>query len=400
MTRVLVTGAKGHTGTFLVDLLLKKGCEVVATDLPPRERSALMTKEKVFRDDLRYMNIEEWEGVEFIPADLTDKESLRALFKGESYDVIYHPASFYDYFALIDILRKINVEGLRNFLDVIHEECGGKFPRFMHWSTCGVYGEPEYKRDRKTKMPFPSDETAPYNPPNAYSTSKMEQEILLKELGEEFDIPWTIIRPAPIYGPYQMYGAYHIFYMINKLGHFVRPSIYPKHHQLMMPMIHVETLVEAAWFLSQRDDTIHEAYNVCEDEVSSEEWLEFVCQALGVTYTHIPVPWFFYKGFAVWMDKMMKRKARKARAWGIRPKFDPSMSEYTTHNYFFSNAKLKALGFELKYTCYEGTIQTIRWYKDHGWLESENFKQPADYLPGGSGGASAGAGSLPKGGAR
>lgn len=367
----------------MVDLLLEKGCEVVATDLPPRERGQLMTKETVFRSDLKYMNVEEWEGVTFIPADLTDKESLRTLFKEGSFDAIYHPASFYDYFALLEILRKINVDGLRNFLEVIKEECD-KFPRFIHWSTCGVYGEPEYERDKRTNKLFPATEDAPYDPPNDYSISKKEQEILLKDLGEKYDIPWTIIRPAPIYGPYQMYGAFHIFYMMNKMGHMVRPSIYPKWRQLMMPMIHVESLVEAAWFVSQREDTIHEAYNVVEDEVSSEEWLEFVSQQLGTTYSHVPVPWFFYKSFAKFLEGFMKRKVKKARAWGIRPKFDPAMAEYTIHNYFFSNAKIKTLGFQFKYTCYEGTRQTIRWYKDHGWLDSEEFAKPSSYLPGGA----------------
>jgi nucleoside-diphosphate-sugar epimerase len=372
----LVTGAKGHTGSFLVKILLEKGYHVIATDLPPKERSTLMTKETVFRNDFQYMNCEEWPGVTFIPADLTNKESLRVLFRKEPIDIIFHPASFYDYFALIDILRKINVEGLRNLLDVALEELG-KIPRFIHWSTCGVYGQPKYEIDPKTKMSLPADETAPFDPPNAYSISKMEQELLLKDyqkkLGDAF--PYTIVRSAPIYGPYQMYGAFHILYMCNKMGHMVSPIIFPKHKKLMMPMIHVETLVEAAFFLSQHDESIGEAYNVIEDNLTQEDWMEFMFQCLGITYTHIPIWRPLYDFAAKLLRNYVEDQNKFARKYGLRPKIDLSMADYITHQYYFSNKKLKDLGFHLKYNSYEGTMHTINWYKEHGWLESEYFEK-------------------------
>jgi nucleoside-diphosphate-sugar epimerase len=375
MAICLVTGAKGHTGSFLVKLLLEKGCKVIATDLPPRERSELMTKETVFRQDFQYMNCEDWDAVTFIPADLTQKETLRPLFKCGQIDIIFHPASFYDYFAELPILRKINVEGLRNMLDVSLEELG-HIPRFIHWSTCGVYGEPTYARESITKLPIAADETAPFDPPNAYSISKKEQEELLQEyrvrLGEKFR--FTIMRSAPIYGPYQMYGAFHIMYMCNKMGHMVAPVVFPKHEKLMMPMIHVETLVEAAWFLSQNDKSVGEAYNIIEDSLTQEEWMEFMYQVLGITYTHVPIWWPLYKFSAKLIRNFVEDQNKKARAWGLRPKIDLSMADYITHQYYFSNAKLKALGFKLKYNSYDGTLQTIRWYKDHGWLESEYYE--------------------------
>ncbi|MHA1732770.1 MAG: NAD-dependent epimerase/dehydratase family protein [Promethearchaeota archaeon] len=373
---VLVTGAKGHTGSFLVKYLVDEcACNVVAMDLPPRERAEVMKKEKVFRSDLHYIDIESLPNVEFIPADLTDKESLRKLFQGRQYDVIFHPASLYDYFAKIDILRKINVGGLRNFLEVIHEELGD-FPRFIHWSTCGVYGEPKYERDPKTKQLIPADETTPYDPPNPYSISKMEQEILLKDLAGKFNIPYTIVRPAPIYGPYQMYGMFHIFYMLHKMGCGTSIHVYPRRHRLMMPMIHVETLVEAAWFLSQKEEAIGEAYNVVEDLVTQEDWLEFVSQHLGLRYLILPIWWPLYKFFAKLIYGRFKHDYEKAHEWGggIRPKIDLSMADYITHQYAFSNKKLKDLGFKFKYNPYEGTEETLRWYLEHGWFESEEFR--------------------------
>ncbi len=244
---------KDTPGTFLVNELVKNGWTVLATDLDPGSRKDLMKKERVFRTDLEYMSID-LPGVTFIPADLTKKETLVPLFEqGMDFDAIFHPASLYDYFAEIDILRKINVGGLQNFLEVIiehYDQTGQEIPHFLHWSTCGVYGQPNYKKNAKGDIE-PADETAPYDPPNAYSISKREQELKLKEIAAEHNIKYTIIRPAPIFGPYQTYGMFHIFYLVNKLGVMPIPHIVPRSKRLMMPAIHVEDLVRAAVFLAE-----------------------------------------------------------------------------------------------------------------------------------------------------
>ncbi|MFX0037678.1 MAG: NAD-dependent epimerase/dehydratase family protein, partial [Candidatus Hermodarchaeota archaeon] len=180
---VLVNGAKGHTGTFLIREILKSkpDWKIIATDLSLEKRDELMTKETIFSDKFKYMTeILEHERVNFIPADLTNKESLNNLFKDKKYDLIFHTASLYDYFAPLNLLRKVNVEGTRNLLDVIFNTQDIEKLKFIHWSTCGVYGEPKYKKDQKG-YPTPADETTPYNPPNNYSISKMEQEMILKE---------------------------------------------------------------------------------------------------------------------------------------------------------------------------------------------------------------------------
>ena len=112
----LVDGAKGHTGTFLVKELLKqdKNCKIVATDLPTDTRKELMTKETLFSKELGYMlEFLEDPRVEYIPADLTKPDSLKPLFEGKNYDVIFHPASLYDYFAKLDVFFYY---GLNEFL--------------------------------------------------------------------------------------------------------------------------------------------------------------------------------------------------------------------------------------------------------------------------------------------
>ncbi len=372
---ILIDGAKGHTGTFLVKEILKtkNNWKIIASDLPSVRRKEVMSKETIFSSKLKYMEeVLQNERVEFIPADLTEPESLEPLFKDKKYDLIFHTASLYDYFASLDILRKINVEGIRNLLEIIYKSQDLETLRFIHWSTCGVYGEPKYKKDNKG-YPIPVDETTPYNPPNNYSISKMEQEKVLKDYSEKFKLKAIIIRSAPITGPYQHYGTFHIFQMVNKSGFGPGIHLYPKKKRLAMPLIHVVDLVRAAIFLAENDKAIGEAYNMVIDPCFQEDFLEYIADLLNVDYFNFPIWLPFYKVMSNFLFWLTKRKEKSARELDSRPPVDLSMAGYMKHQYLFSNEKIKKLGFKFKFPDYKNTTKdTIDWYIKNGWLESEN----------------------------
>jgi hypothetical protein len=70
------------------------------------------------------------------------------------------------------------------------------------------------------------------------------------------------------------------------------------------------------------------------------------------------------------IDFYVDGQMKKARKWGVRPLVDGPMMEYIGHNYYFSNEKLKKLGFEYKYpTPFDVARDSIRWYLDHGWFD-------------------------------
>ncbi len=371
---VLVDGAKGHTGTFLIKELLetKPDWKIIATDLPKEKRNELMTKETIFSPRFKYMTeILEDERIIFIPADLTDKKTLNNLFQERKYDIIFHPASLYDYFAPFNLLRKINVEGTRNLLEIIIKTQDLERLRFIHWSTCGVYGEPKYRKDKRG-YPIPTDETAPYNPPNNYSISKMEQEMILKDYIINYQLKATIIRSAPILGPYQIYGVFHLIQIVNKSGFGPGVHIYPKKKRLVMPLIHIEDLVRSAVYLVEDIRSIGEVYNLVIDVCFQEDFLEYLADLLNVDYFNFPVWWPFYKAFSKFLFWLSKRNDKKARKLNSRPPVDLSMAGYLTHQYLFSNNKIKELGFKFKFPDYKSaTKDTAEWYQKNKWLESE-----------------------------
>ncbi len=356
--KALVTGACGFTGGHMIELLLKEGWEVTATDLKREEHKKYYCEEGILHP-VYYEEVIEKLGVEFIPADLTKKETLVPLFEGRPpYDAIFHIASLYDYFAEMDILYRVNVIGAKNLAELALEY---KAKRFIHWSTEGVYGEAEDK---------PIEEDHPHNPPNNYSKSKSEQEKVLWQLYKERGLPLTILRPAPIYGPRHRYGVYHILYGIRRIGTGFVISWYPKRKTLMFPSVHVIDLVRAALFVAEKEEAIGNAYNVLSECISQTELLEFLYDALGVKRViRIPVWWHFYKLCASIALKVIIALDRRARKKGMRPKVDVPMAGYLTHQYWFSNKKLKELGFKYIYEDpRKGLWDYITWCKERGWL--------------------------------
>lgn len=67
-----------------------------------------------------------------IPADLTDKESLKGLFK---YQVthIFHTGSLYNYSAPMDLLKKVNIDGAINLFEWAIKKKGLKQHYFHPW---------------------------------------------------------------------------------------------------------------------------------------------------------------------------------------------------------------------------------------------------------------------------
>ncbi|MHA1292802.1 MAG: NAD-dependent epimerase/dehydratase family protein [Promethearchaeota archaeon] len=377
MSLFFVDGAFGHTGSFLIRELLQhySDCKIIATDLPKEIRKKEMTKEQIFREDVgSNLDFLEDKRVKFIPADLTKPETLENLFKGNIYDIIFHPASLYDYFAELERLRKVNVIGTENLLKIICETQDLKKLRFIHWSTCGVYGEPKYKKDEKG-YPIPADETFPYNPHNDYSISKMEQELVVKHFYKEKGLKMTILRPAPIYGPEDTYGGYHIMQILTKTGFSILSHIYPKKKRLALPLVHVKDLVRAAIYLSEKEEAIGEIYNVIANIIDQDEVLEYIYRITGVHYINVPIWWPLYKLFTKILFKIGARKQEKAKKLGVRPLFDLPMIEYLHQNFRFSNNKLKNIGFKFEYADYRrGIKETFDWYIENKWIKREVLK--------------------------
>ncbi len=175
--KILVTGGAGFIASHIADAFLEAGHSVFIID------NLLSGFEKNVNPK-----------AVFITADIRDK-SLSELFEKEKFDVVNHHA------AQMDVRRSVsdpafdadtNILGTINLLQ---NAVKNNVKKFMFASTGGaIYGEQEY---------FPADEKHPTAPLSPYGISKLAVEKYLFFYKVQYDLKYSILRYANIYGPRQ-----------------------------------------------------------------------------------------------------------------------------------------------------------------------------------------------------
>ncbi len=175
--KILVTGGAGFIASHIADAFIDEGHSVFILD----------NLSSGFEKNINPK-------AEFIKKDIRDK-SLQELFEKEKFDVVNHHA------AQMDVRRSVadpafdadtNIIGTINLLQSAVKS-GVK--KFMFASTGGaIYGEQEY---------FPADEKHPTAPLSPYGISKLAVEKYLFFYKTQYDLEYSILRYANIYGPRQ-----------------------------------------------------------------------------------------------------------------------------------------------------------------------------------------------------
>tara|TARA_B100000579_G_scaffold427604_1_gene436469 strand:+ start:586 stop:1839 length:1254 start_codon:yes stop_codon:yes gene_type:complete len=379
----LVTGAMGFSASHLIKLLIDEGQKVVAMDLSgaledEERRGILETFGFPFEDP----------NLELIAADLLDRESLEEVFT-RPITHVFHIASLYDYSAPLDILRKVNVEGTVNLVEVAMKR---KLERFVHWSTCGVFGKPYTTRSgAKVNIPFTEDNPSPRTMPlgthepegshlvNPYSVSKWEQEQYVWRMHREHGLPLIVVRPAPIYGPGSCYGHGGILLTIAS-GLLLGVPTDSKNY--INASVHVEDVARFAAFAADNEHCLGEDYNVVDTEVLSQyEFTRYMAMLTGRPLLDVPIipmrAWrLAYLAFvAVW--------SFLERSFGI-PRLrmvEPQSATYMGSSYWISNRKTLAAGFKYRYPDVRvGLADTVDWFRKVGWLYAPTRKERAALL--------------------
>jgi nucleoside-diphosphate-sugar epimerase len=188
MARVLVTGGSGFIGTNLIDSFLADGWEVLSFD------------EDAVRDS-RHVHLRR-------KGDIRDRDALtKALCDFRPTHVVHLAArtdldgpSVADYDA--------NTVGVQNMIDAIR--AAGSVQRAVFASTRYVH--------RTEIFPQRDDD---YSPFTRYGESKVETERIVRTSGLE--IPWVLIRPTSIWGPWFRI-PYRMFFDTVRRGVYVHPK--------------------------------------------------------------------------------------------------------------------------------------------------------------------------------
>lgn len=335
--RVLVTGGCGFMGRRLCRRLRSADVEVRATDLADSHDGTF-----------------EGTGVEFTPADLTDAAQLDGLLA--DVDTVFHTAALFSYASNQpwDRFYAVNVEGTRNLCAAARD---ADLDRLVHWSTAGVYGAPESDR-------LPVTEDHPKDPESNYDRSKWLQEQVVNEYHDEYGLPSVALRPVPVYGPGNTYGAAQVWFAIAK-GYL---QLFPAFCDYRMPLVHLRDVTRAALYLATHGES-GEAYNVVDDQsYLMRDVLHYVAHLTDAHIYELPLGNRTYHAINA-LRPLVPVIERRYRAVGEQPPFERDALFYLKGNYWIDNRKLRATGFEFEYPHYErGLAETIDWYRREGML--------------------------------
>jgi len=333
--KILITGAGGFIGGFLVAEALKRGYETWAAVRSTTSREYLQD-----------------ERIHFIELDFTDQDRLEETLQdhlGEygRWNYIVHNLGATKCNNYADFER-INSGYLRLLVDALKTTCLTP-DVFLLMSSLSVMGP----GDEETYKPFKSSDVPAPN--TYYGVSKLKAETYLQSIT---DFPYTIFRCTGVYGPHER----DYFLMIKSIQRGFDFSVGFK--KQMLTFIYVKDLAYAVMDALEQGP-LRKAYFISENQAySQQEFRKIVCEELGKKFA-IPVvcPLWLTRvvcSVAEWWGKVRlkpstlnrdKFKILKQRNW----KCDISDAQRDFY-------------FDPQYDLRDGLCEAIAWYREAGWL--------------------------------
>ena len=327
--KILVTGASGFIGSFIVAEGLRRGYDI-------------------------YAGIRSTSSKKYLPADvrttelsLADKDRLKAeLTALGRFDYIIHNAGVTKCNNKTDFER-VNYGYTRNFVEALIES--DTVPtKFLFVSSMAAFGP----GDPKTLYPVKLADTP--KPDTLYGISKLKAEQFIQSLD---GFPYLFVRPTGVYGPREK--DYFVF--LKTVNNHLEPAMGTKKQHLTF--VYVTDLVNAM-FLALESAYIRKAWFISDGkEYDNREYAAIVKKHLNRKALYLPVPLFLVKSISYTLDTvggwfgvsptLNKDKYKIMRATNWKCEVEPLQQE---------------LGFSAEYDLDKGIEACVKWYKEEKWL--------------------------------
>ena len=351
--RLLVTGASGFIGSFMVERALEKGFDVWAGIRSTSSRRYLQD-ERIHFIELDYAN------VDHLHNQLLDFKREQ---DGQGWDYIIHCAGATKC-PNKEVFYQVNFVGTRNFVDELMR-CQMVPRQFIFLSSLGAWGP---QHERMPHQPITTDDEP--QPNTAYGISKLCVEEYLKD-AERF--PWVVFRPTGVYGPRDK----DYLLMVQGIQRGFDFALGFKHQDITF--IYVRDLVKAV-FLAIEKEVTERAYFVTDGDVhTSKDFSQLVKQALDKRFViRLTAPLWLGR-VACSIGSLYSRLTGKAVTLN-----NDKYRILSQRNWLCDTEPLVSeLGFKADYDLARGTRETIAWYLAEGWLKTKKtpYEPKAPIVP-------------------
>ena len=325
--KVLVTGATGFLGGWLVKRLLAEGHHV---RIIKRANSSL--------DELEGLKLE------IFPGDVTDKASLIAATK--DIDTVFHLAGVIGYSrSQRPAMERVNVEGTKNVI----EACELNHVRkLVHLSSVVAIGASFDK--------VPLNEESPFNVRSlhlGYFDTKHDAEQLLRDAVKAGRIDAVMLNPSTIYGPADAKKGSRSVQLKVARGKF---PVYPPGG---VSIVSVEDVVDAIMVVWNKGRPA-ERYIISGENLLLKDVFRQIADFAGVKPPAIPLP----RPAIFFLGKI----GDQLEARGKKGPLNSETAWTSTLYHWFDNSKAKLeLGLNPKPASY-ALEQSVRWMKDNHLL--------------------------------
>lgn len=327
--KILITGASGFIGSFLVEQALTEGYEVWA--------AVRATTSRRYLQDSR---------IRFVELDLSSDERLQAQLsehvkENGAWQYVIHAAGATKCRSKEDFFR-VNTYGTERLARLLLQT-KALTGRFVFVSSLSVMGDLGQHTDGQP------------HPNTAYGQSKWEAEQLLAKLK---GLDYVVLRPTGVYGPRER----DYFLMAKSIAGHVDFSVGYKKQELTF--IYVRDLVAAA-FLALEKGKCGESYFLTDGfSYSSRTFSDLLQSEMGVRCVlHVTAPLWVLKAVCYISEKVGRLTGNVTAL---------NMDKYNILKQRNWNCDISAarrdLGYSPTYGLERGVIETVAWYKKEKWI--------------------------------
>ena len=338
--KILVTGASGFIGSFIVEEALRRGMETWAAVRGSSKRDFLQD-----------------ERIHFIELNLLSQEQLEEQLHDHQFDYVVHAAGVTKCLNSQDFYN-INTEGTKNLVRAL---INLKMPlkRFVYISSLSIFGaireQQPYKEILESDTPQPNTD---------YGRSKLQAEQWLIANSQQLiansqsPFPYVILRPTGVYGPRER----DYFMMAKSIKQHTDFAVGFQRQDITF--VYVLDVVQAVFLACEKGQTGRKYFLSDGQVYQSATFSNLIRKELGN-------PWWIRVTAPIWLLRVITFFGDK---WGH---ITGKISALNNDKYNIMKQRnwrcdiepaRRELGYEPHYTLAEGVPLTIKWYKENGWL--------------------------------